>query len=205
VRLFAPRVSRRARTAAMEGMGAGAVVRTVAGRMAEVRMAEGCMAEDIPAGAFTSAARMAMAEEALAAVVEAVSRATSEASDGGQTADRDPSLPDTDLAIPVSVETSLAERIVLRMVARPLPVHPGGAVSCRGIFPPIHQDRDRYRDRTVLPAHRGIPISQLAKAGAQAGETHRGGCSRRMPFGRTVGLLLPTGRRLREPSSPHVI
>src|SRR5450432_3998585 len=148
VRLFAPRVSRRARTAAMEGMGAGAVVRTVAGRMAEVRMA--------------------MAEEALAAVVEAVSRATSEASDGGQTADRDPSLPDTDLAIPVSVETSLAERIVLRMVARPLPVHPGGAVSCRGIFPPIHQDRDRYRDRTVLPAHRGIPISQLAKAGAQA-------------------------------------
>jgi hypothetical protein len=77
VRLFAPRVSRRARTVATEGIGAEAVVRTVAGRMGEVRMAE-----DIPAGAFTSAARMAMAEEALAAVVEAGSQATSEASDG---------------------------------------------------------------------------------------------------------------------------
>jgi len=82
----------------MEGMGEGAVVHTVAGRTGAVRMAE-----DIPAGAFTSADRMAMAEEALAAVVEAGSRATSEASDGGQAADRDSSLPGTDLAIPVSL------------------------------------------------------------------------------------------------------
>jgi len=159
-------------------MGAGAVVHTVAGRTGAVRMAE-----DIPAGAFTSADRMAMAEEALAAVVEAGSRATSEASDGGQAADRDSSLPGTDLAILVSVETPLAERIALRMVARHLPVHLEGAGSCRVIFRPIHQDRDRHRDRTVLPVHRGIHISPLAKAGVQAREVHRGGCSHRMSFG----------------------